>query len=68
MGKSDVEPEKMEIYRTGWEVKIDQGVRHRLVGLKGWGLVAEIWTHTDSINPSDEEDIKRVADVYGREM
>lgn len=47
MSMSDIEPAKMEIYRTGGEVKIGQSVRHRLVGLKEWGLVAEIWTHTD---------------------
>jgi mannose-6-phosphate isomerase-like protein (cupin superfamily) len=47
-------------------VHIDQGQRHRLVGLDDWGVVAEIWQHTDPDNPSDEEDIVRVQDDFGR--
>src|SRR5690554_4911678 len=41
-------------------IQLAQGERHRLVGLDNWGIVAEIWMHTDSENPSDEEDIVRV--------
>ena len=40
--------------------------RHRLIGLDGWGIVAEIWRHTDAENPSDEDDIVRVQDDFGR--
>jgi hypothetical protein len=29
-------------------------------------LVAEIWQHTDPENPSDEDDIVRVSDDFGR--
>lgn len=47
-------------------VSLDQGERHRLVGLNTWGIVAEIWMHTDPNNPSDEEDIVRVQDDYSR--
>jgi mannose-6-phosphate isomerase-like protein (cupin superfamily) len=47
-------------------IKLKQGERHRLIGLDDWGLVAEIWQHTDSTNPSDEEDIVRLQDDYGR--
>jgi mannose-6-phosphate isomerase len=47
-------------------VRLDQGQRHRLVGLNGWGMVAEIWQHTDAANPSDENDIVRVEDDFGR--
>lgn len=43
------------------------GVRHRLVGLDGWGVVAEIWQHTDTNNPSDENDIVRLQDDFGRQ-
>lgn len=50
----------------GNEIKIEQGERHRLVGLNDWGVVAEIWQHTDPNNPSDEDDIVRVQDDYGR--
>ena len=40
--------------------------RHRLVGLDEWGVIAEIWKHTDPENPSDEDDIVRVQDDFGR--
>jgi mannose-6-phosphate isomerase len=40
--------------------------RHRLVGLENWGVVAEIWQHTDPNNPSDEDDIRRVQDDFKR--
>ncbi|PTT42042.1 phosphoheptose isomerase [Chryseobacterium sp. HMWF028] len=48
------------------QVKLQQGERHRLIGLAGWGIVAEIWQHTDASNPSDEDDIVRVQDDFGR--
>ncbi len=48
------------------QVKLQQGERHRLIGLAGWGIVAEIWQHTDATNPSDEDDIVRVQDDFGR--
>jgi hypothetical protein len=38
---------------------LQQGERHRLVGLEEWGVVAEIWQHTDAEN-LDENDIVRV--------
>jgi mannose-6-phosphate isomerase len=47
-------------------VSMPQGMRHRGVGLDGWALVAEIWQHTDPANPSDEDDIVRVQDDFGR--
>jgi mannose-6-phosphate isomerase len=47
-------------------IRLRQGERHRLIGLKGWGMVAEIWQHTDATNPSDESDIVRVQDDFGR--
>lgn len=47
-------------------VELSQGERHRLVGLENWGVVAEIWMHTDPQNPSDEEDIVRVQDDFQR--
>ncbi|MDO6436493.1 phosphoheptose isomerase [Cyclobacterium sp. 1_MG-2023] len=46
--------------------RLKQGERHRLVGLNNWGVVAEIWMHTDPENPSDEEDIVRVQDDFSR--
>ncbi|MBS1977986.1 MAG: phosphoheptose isomerase [Bacteroidetes bacterium] len=48
-------------------IRLQQGQRHRLVGLPGgWGMVAEIWQHTDINNPSDENDIVRLQDDFGR--
>ncbi len=47
-------------------VRLEQGERHRLVGLDGWGVLAEIWQHTDAKNLSDEDDIVRVQDDFGR--
>jgi mannose-6-phosphate isomerase len=48
------------------KVVLAQGERHRLVGLKEFGIVAEIWQHTDRENLSDEEDIVRLEDDFGR--
>ncbi|AQX03965.1 phosphoheptose isomerase [Elizabethkingia meningoseptica] len=53
-------------YKPKDQVKLEQGERHRLIGLDGWGVVAEIWQHTDANNPSDEDDIVRVQDDFGR--
>jgi mannose-6-phosphate isomerase len=47
-------------------VRLSQGERHRLIGLREWGMIAEIWQHTDANNPSDENDIVRVEDDFGR--
>jgi mannose-6-phosphate isomerase-like protein (cupin superfamily) len=48
-------------------IQLKQGQRHRLIGLpEGWGVIAEIWRHTDANNPSDENDIVRVQDDFGR--
>jgi mannose-6-phosphate isomerase-like protein (cupin superfamily) len=47
-------------------VRLKQGERHRLIGTNDWGIVAEIWIHTDPENPSDENDIVRLEDDFGR--
>jgi mannose-6-phosphate isomerase-like protein (cupin superfamily) len=52
--------------KPGQEIRLLQGQRHRLVGLENWGVLAEIWQHTDAQHPSDENDIVRVQDDYGR--
>ena len=57
---------EIEIYREGDQITLKQGERHRLIGLDNYGVVAEIWQHTDKNNPSDEEDIVRVQDDFGR--
>ena len=65
---SDTDVEKNRItLNIGDIVKLKQGERHRLIGLDDeWGIVAEIWMHTDRENPSDEEDIVRLQDDFGR--
>lgn len=47
-------------------ISLKKGERHRLIGLDSWGIIAEIWQHTDLDHPSDEEDIVRVQDDFGR--
>jgi mannose-6-phosphate isomerase len=47
-------------------IELKQGERHRLIGTENWGVIAEIWRHTDFNNPSDEDDIVRVQDDFGR--
>ncbi|MEZ4687155.1 MAG: phosphoheptose isomerase [Bacteroidia bacterium] len=65
--KSDTD-EQGELMRLseGDLVVLQQGERHRLVGLEGYGLIAEIWQHTDPENPSNEEDIVRLQDDFSR--
>lgn len=62
---TDEEGELKE-YKPKDQIKLQQGERHRLIGLENWGVVAEIWQHTDASNPSDEDDIVRVQDDFGR--
>jgi len=65
--RSDTDMEdEMNIYNEGDQIKLKQGERHILIGLKDYCLVAEIWQHTDKNNPSNEEDIVRVQDDFGR--
>ena len=52
-------------FGAGEQVRLAQGERHRLIGLENYGIVAEIWQHTDVIT-SDEEDIVRVQDDFKR--
>ena len=57
---------EVKIYKPEDVIVLKQGERHRLVGLEEWGILAEIWQHTDVENPSDEDDIVRVQDDFGR--
>lgn len=65
---SDTDHEKETTHlKIGDIVRLQKGERHRLIGLEGgWGIVAEIWQHTDAENPSDEDDIIRLQDDFGR--
>ena len=62
---SDDENE-LKTLKEGEFIKLAQGERHRLIGLGEYGVVAEIWQHTDKVNPSDENDIVRLQDDFGR--
>lgn len=64
---SDTDEEReLKIIEPGALITLKRGERHRLVGLVGWGVLAEIWQHTDVNHPSDEDDIVRVQDDFGR--
>jgi len=64
---SDTDEEKeINLFEAGDIIVLSNGQRHRLVGLKEWGVIAEIWQHTDTVNPSDEDDIVRLQDDFGR--
>ncbi len=56
----------METLKTLDQITLKQGERHRLIGLEDWAVIAEIWQHTDANNPSNEGDIVRVQDDFGR--
>jgi mannose-6-phosphate isomerase-like protein (cupin superfamily) len=56
----------LEILNVGDTITLQQGERHRLIGLDDYAVIAEIWQHTDSNHPSDEDDIVRVQDDFGR--
>ena len=56
----------MKVYNEGDQIVLQQGERHRLIGLDDYCVVAEIWQHTDVNHPSNEEDIIRVQDDFGR--
>lgn len=60
------EPSETITRGSGEIIQFPAFARHRLIGLDNWGIVAEIWQHTDPDNPSDENDITRVSDDFGR--
>jgi len=63
----DTEPEVVRELAEGETIQFDAQVRHRLIGLTAnWGVVAEIWKHTDPTNLSAEDDIVRVQDDFKR--
>ena len=51
---------------TGDKIRLKKEERHRIIGLSDFAVIAEIWQHTDPNNPSDEKDIVRLSDDYGR--
>jgi len=65
MSETDEETE-INVFEPGDIIVLTTGQRHRLVGLKDWGVIAEIWQHTDPEHPSNEDDIVRLQDDFGR--
>lgn len=63
--ETDEEKNRKDL-KPGDIVQLKQGERHRLIGTNQWGIVAEIWQHTNAQQPSDEDDIVRVQDDFGR--
>ena len=56
----------MIILKENDQIKLEKGERHRLIGLDDFAVISEIWQHTDPDHPSDENDIVRISDDYGR--
>lgn len=63
---TDIQPEKMDVCQEHELIELKLGTRHRLVGMDIWGVIAEIWVHSIPDNPSDENDIRRISDDFGR--
>lgn len=57
---------EMQTLNEGDQVTLKQEERHRLIGLNSTAIIAEIWQHTNADNPSDENDIVRIQDDFGR--
>lgn len=56
----------LEVLNVEDTITLNQGERQRLICLDSYAVIAEIWQHTDDSNPSDEDDIVRVQDDFGR--
>jgi mannose-6-phosphate isomerase-like protein (cupin superfamily) len=66
---SDTDEEgEWKTYKAGEELSYGALARHRAGAPEGgeWVVVAEIWQHTELENPTDEDDIVRLADDFGR--
>lgn len=66
LSPADDLPDQYQTFLSEQTINIPVGTRHRLVGVAPWTIVAELWLHTDPTNPSDESDIIRLADDFGR--
>lgn len=67
LSETDDEPQEIRELQEGELIQFESDVRHRLIGLpSNWGVVTEIWQHTDPDNLSDENDIVRIQDDFGR--
>ena len=63
---NDDDQKPLYTLNEGDQVRLKKGERHRLIGLEKQALIAEIWQHTDPKNLSNEEDIVRLQDDFGR--
>ena len=61
----DIERKEITL-KKGDEIRINQGERHRIIGIDKNTIIAEIWIHSIKDNPSDENDIVRVQDDFNR--
>lgn len=66
LSEEDKLPENPRLFQVGEVIDVFKGLRHRIQALDNWGIVPEIWIHTEPDNPSDEEDIRRIQDDFGR--
>ena len=57
---------KVDLHAVGEKIILEKGERHRLIGLDSVGVIAEIWQHSEQGHPSDENDIVRLQDDFGR--
>ena len=62
----DNKEKPMIILNKNDQITLKKCERHRLIGLEDYAVISEIWQHTDPDNPSDENDIVRIYDDYGR--
>jgi mannose-6-phosphate isomerase len=66
LSDDDTLPNEITILNEGDLIQFTKEKRHRLIGLDDWGVVVEIWEHTEKDSPSNEQDIVRVEDDFGR--
>ena len=62
----DDKEKPMIVLKENNQIILKKGERHRLIGLNNYAVISEIWQHTDPNHPSDENDIVRLFDDYGR--
>lgn len=68
ISETDERPEDFNTYQVGEIIDtfMKPGLRHQNALMDNWQVVAEIWVHSDPQNPSDEDDIRRIEDDFGR--
>ncbi len=61
-------PGEYRVFQPGDQIYCPVQARHRAGAPAGgeWSVVAEVWQHIDPKHPSDEQDIVRLMDDFGR--